>query len=366
MKHKVAVVADVIMEYGGAEKVTENLLKMFPKADLYTLFIVPAARKKISDRFPRVTIHTSPFQAFIKTNRVSRYISVIKIISWIYWELLNLKKYNLIISSSHSFMSKNVKKGEKAFHLSYIHTPPRYLHNEFSEIRIIKKFPLNILLWPILKVLKWIDRKGATRPDIIVVNSKNVRQRVKDYYKSNAVVVYPPVEVKVPKKMDKKKRYYVCLSRLVKQKGIDLAVKTCTENNLPLVVVGDGGELPSLRKIAGPSIKFIRKCGDIQKFNILSQAKALIYTSREEDFGIVPVEALKLGIPVIAYASGGVKESVIHRENGVLFKNFNQEGLIDAMKLLENLCITKKDCMDSAKKYSFKTFSNQLTNLIPR
>jgi len=366
MKHKVAIVADVVMEYGGAEKVTESLLKMFPKADLYTLFIVPAARKKISDKFPRVTIHTSPFQAFIKTNRVSRYISVIKIISWIYWELLNLKKYNLIISSSHSFMSKNVKKGEKAFHLSYIHTPPRYLHNEFSEIRIIKKFPLNILLWPILKVLKWIDRKGATRPDIIVVNSKNVRQRVKDYYKSNAVIVYPPVEVKVPKKMDKKKRYYVCLSRLVKQKGISLAVETCTNNQLPLVVIGDGDELKTLTKKAGPGVNFINKCNDNQKFKIISQARALIYTSKEEDFGIVPVEALKLGIPVIAYASGGVKESVIHKKNGVFFTNFDQENLLEAIKLFESLNITKKECIESVKKYSFNTFSNQITNLIPK
>jgi glycosyltransferase involved in cell wall biosynthesis len=364
MNKKVAVVVDVMMEHGGAEKVTESFLRMFPGADLYTLLIVPAARKKIELEFPGIVIYTSPFQWFVGGNRVTKYISIIKLFSWIYWELLDLKKYDLVISSSHSYMAKNVKTKRGAFHLSYVFTPPRYLYREFCEIGIIRKFPLNIILWPMMTMLRWIDRNGVARSDILVVDSQNVRRRVKRYYGRKSVVVYPPVEVKIPKNRAKKGKYYVCLSRLVKQKGIDLAVKTCTENKLPLVVVGNGDELGNLKKMAGSNVKFVENCEDDQKYKILSGAKALIYTSREEDFGIVPVEALKMGIPVIALASGGVMESVMHKKNGVLFDIFDQKSLLGAMRLLDSLDIKRQDCIESVRKYSFNSFKAGINKLL--
>jgi glycosyltransferase involved in cell wall biosynthesis len=360
---KVAVAADIVLKYGGAEKVLESFLNMFPESDLYTLFITPGARLNIARKFPKVNIHTSPFQILVKNDSVSKYISIIKLISWIYWEQLNLKNYDLVVSSSHSFMSKNVKKEKGAIHLSYIHTPPRFLYKEFCELNFIKRFPLNLFLLPVFVFLRKIDYWGSKRPDIIVVNSNNVKDRVEKYYKRNATVVYPAIEV-IKCSNVKKEKYFVCLSRLVKQKGIALAVETCTKYKIPLVVLGDGDELEYLKKIAGETIEFKNNCDDLEKTKILAGARGLIYPSIEEDFGIVPVEAGKLGIPVVAYKSGGVQETVKDGVNGILFKEYTVLGLKKALDRLDKSLIGEKVCKESAKKYSFEIFKNQITDLL--
>lgn len=363
-RKKVAIVSDVMMSVGGAEIVVMELLKTFPNADFYTLFICPSAKKKIQKKFPKIKIRTSIFQYLIWGDVINKYISIIKIFSWIYWESLNLIQYDLIISSSHSYMAKNVKKKKGTIHLSYVHTPPRYLYNEFNEIAWIKNTPGKWLFWPIAVLLKYIDKRGSIRPDIMVANSRNVAMRIKKYYGRETKVVYPPVEVISNKNNIKKGDYFVCLSRLVLQKGIDLAVRVCTENSIPLIVIGNGDELGNLKKIAGPTIRFLEKCDDNEKFEILSRAQALIYTSKEEDFGIVPVEALKLGTPVIAYNSGGVKETVIHKKNGVLFEKLTEDNLIKAIKLFRKLKISRNTCIESVKRYSSKNFEKQIKNLV--
>jgi len=354
---KVVLVSDTVSG-GGAEKVLMTFLSMFPKSDLYTLYIFPEARKRINKQFPKVKINTSLFQFLINKNKVSKYISIIKLFSWIYWECLDLKKYDLIISSSHSYMAKNVKRGVGSKHLSYIHTPPRFLYDEYCEINLAKKIPLG---W-----LRLIDKNGSKRPDVIVVNSENVKKRVKKYYNRDAKVVYPPVETDFENKRDIKKNYYICLSRLVKQKGIDLAVDFCTKYNLPLYVVGDGDEYYFLKKRAGESVKFIRKCNDRKKMQLLAQAKALIYPSIEEDFGIVPVEAMSVGTPVIGFASGGVKETIENGVTGVLFYKHSMKSLKEAIKKFDSLIWDKDICCQKAKKFSEDVFVDKIKEIIDK
>lgn len=364
-RKKIAIISDVLMEYGGAEKVVESFLKIFPKADLYTLFIVPNARKRIEKIYPKITIHTSVFQWLIKKNKISKHISIIKIFSWTYWEFLDLRKYDFVISSSHSFMSKNVKKGENSFHLSYVHTPPRYLYDEFNELSWLKIKPWSWLFWPIKLVLRSVDKKGAKGPDVLVANSNNVKDRIKKYYNRESIVVYPAVEVgQIEAKKGTSKKYYVCLSRLVKQKGIDLAVKTFTKLRLPLKIVGNGDELIYLKKIAGPTIKFIENCSDEKKIKILCEAKALVYTSKEEDFGIVPVEAMAAGVPVIAYKSGGVKETIIDGVTGLFFNDFTVESLAGAINLFEKRHFKISDCKNQAKKFREEIFREKIIGII--
>jgi len=361
---KVAVVSDVVMTYGGAEKVLEVFLEIFPESDLYTLFLTPKARRNIEKKFPQVKINTSFFQVFVRSDSVNKYISLIKFISWIYWEFLDLKKYDLIISSSHSYMSKNVKKGKRGFHISYIHTPPRFLYNEYCEINFIKGFPVKFLIWPFIKILRKVDLVGSKRADLLLANSENVKKRIEKYYKRESQILYPPVDLVGQKCSSFKKNYYVCLSRLVKQKGIDVAVKTCSRYNLPLWVVGDGGEFNYLKKISGKSINFLRQCGDRQKKQILAGAKALIYTSIDEDFGIVPVEALALGVPVIAHNSGGVKETIVDGVNGVFFDDLSESSLKKAIDRFNRLKIIKKKCIDSADKFSNVNFKKRFWALL--
>lgn len=362
---KVAIISDVVMDVGGAEKVLEVFLEMFPESDLHTLLVTDKARERIRKKFPKVKIVTSCFQKIVDYKIDLKYLSLIKTFSWIYWEMLDLRKYDLVISSSHSFGSKAVRGGKR--HVSYVHTPPRYLYDEFNEMSLIKRWPFKLVCWPLLSFLRMIDKKGASRPDVLVANSKNVQFRIKKYYGRDSVVVYPAVEVKSKvknKKLKVKKEYYVCLSRLVKQKGIELAVRTCISHGLRLVVVGDGPEKENLRKIAGDQISFKDNCSDKEKFILMQKAKALIYPSIEEDFGIVPVEALSVGTPVVGYNSGGVKEVIISGKNGVLFDDFSERSLYKAILKLDKLKITKSDCIDSVERFSRERFVIQIKNII--
>lgn len=361
--NKVAVLNDIVCLNGGAEFVLDIFLEMFSNCDLYTIFMVPGRRRLIEKRFPNVRIHVSVFQNLIKTDKVPKHISVIKVVSWIYWKILDLKPYDLIISSSHSYGSKNVNKNVRGLHVSYIHTPPRYLYKEFNEIGFIRKFPLSLLFWPIKFALQKIDKKGSQYPDLLIANSKNVQNRIKKYYGRKSVVLYPPVKMLNPKQITKDD-YFLCLSRLVKQKGIDLAIKVCNRYNLPLVVVGDGSEFNNLVKIAGKNVRFKRNCSDIEKANLIRRSRALIYLSIEEDFGIVPIEVMSTGTPVIAFNSGGVKETVKNNLTGILFNNYSENGLKKAINAFEKTSFDSKICIANARKFRIETFKKNFLRLL--
>jgi exopolysaccharide biosynthesis WecB/TagA/CpsF family protein len=361
---KTAIVTDEIQKYGGAEEVLQVFLKMYPKSDLYTLFITPGARRKINKRYPLVKIHTSWNQIFIWRDKVSKYASIIKLWSNHYWENLNLCGYDLVISSSHSFGSKNIKK-YRGIHISYVHTPPRFLYNEFSEIGWIKKGIFNFILNPVWNYLKKIDKAGS-EGKVLLANSETVKKRIQKYYQKDAEVIYPPVKLLKFDNKTKKKNYYLCLSRLVKQKGIDLAVRVCRRNNLRLVVAGDGPEYWNLKRIAGKGITFIRNLSDTKKEKLLKEAKGLIYTSKEEDFGIVPVEAMAAGTPVIAYSSGGVKETVLEGATGILFNEFTEQSLGEAIEKFELKEWNQRRCRNQAKRFDESIFITKMKKIISR
>lgn len=369
MSKRTAVLSDVVMKFGGAEKVLEALLELYPKAVLYTLFIVPSARRKLEKTYPKLIIKTSPWQVLIRSDKVTKYISIIKLFSWIYWEKLDLSQYDIVVSSSHSFMSKNAKVNRDVFHLSYIHTPPRFLYDEFNEIEIIRKWPMSVFFGPIKKLLLLIDRRGSARPNILVANSKNVQSRIKKYYCRNSELVYPPVDDVFLQKYfgQKKENYYVWVSRLVKQKGIDLAVETCERTGRWLRVIGGGDELSKFAHKKYRWVTFEGACDDEKKWQIMSRAKALLYTSVDEDFGIVPVEALKMGIPVVARNSGGVREVVLDGENGMLFEEEgSNNGLAETLLNFERVKFRPADCRRSVSKFGKAIFKEKISDLIKK
>jgi glycosyltransferase involved in cell wall biosynthesis len=357
-ENRVAIVSDVVMEYGGAEKVLGAIMEMYPRATLYTLFIVPTALRNIKMKFPEIVVKTSPFQIFVTSNKVSRFMSVIKLFSWTYWEKLDLSKNDLVISSSHSYGSKAVRTN--CFHLSYVHTPPRYLYDEFSELGFFKM----AIFWPVRKWLMGIDQNGAMQPDVMVANSINIRNRIKKYYGRDSIVVYPPIdEVRVGRGVNP--NYYIWISRLVKQKGVELAIEACQNLGVKLIVVGDGDERRRLEK-KFHQVTFVGKVDDRQKLKLLEGAKALLYTSIDEDFGIVPIEALKKGIPVIAFKSGGTKETVVDGKNGVLFDDYSVLGLVNAIKRFEKMEFNRFECVKSVEKFSKQIFKNKISDIIKK
>jgi glycosyltransferase involved in cell wall biosynthesis len=361
-KLKVAIVHDVLIEYGGSERVVEELTNIFPNFDLYT-FYYNHKNRKINETFRNLHPRTSPFQHIPFLYKLGRYFSIMKLFSWLYFYLLDLSEYDLIISSSHSYNSKIVRTNEESTHISYIHTPPRYLLKERNELLWVKRFPFNFFLYPIFASLRYIDKIAAQGPDFIVVNSNEVKKRVKKYYGRNSTVIQPPVGVP-EKPVNKSEKYYLVISRLVRQKGIELAVKTCTTYSLPLVVVGEGYMRPYLQKIAGPSVTFLGWVKDEDISGLFRAAKALLYCSVDEDFGIVPVESMGYGVPVIAYKSGGVTETVFDGKTGLFFSEYKKESLYDAMMKFEKLKFSSKTCNNYAKRFSKEEFSKKIDNFV--
>ena len=305
---RVAIIHDSFLYLGGAERVSMALLGMFPGADLYAAFLSGDVAQEIKPKV-RGRIVVSPFNVPFLTEKMASYLKPV-IYHW--WETLDLSAYDLIISSSHAFSSKSVVVPKKTIHVSYIHSPPRYLYGLSSQSSLF------FVLRPFLPYLRRKDVAAAQRPDMLVANSKTVQGRIKRWYHRESTVIYPPA--RIPRKLPTRRpSYYLCFSHLLKQKNIDLAIRACNTLQAPLVVVGGGPEERYLRGIAGPTITFLGILPDSKIDSVYSGAIALLYPSEDEDFGIVPVEAMAHGVPVIAYRSGGTTETVIEKKNRNFF-----------------------------------------------
>ncbi|KKS89854.1 MAG: hypothetical protein UV63_C0012G0006 [Microgenomates group bacterium GW2011_GWC1_43_11] len=364
LNRRIAIVHDTLWEYGGAERVLEVLLTMFPSSDLFTFYY----------NFHNTTIvsafsHHHPKSSFIQhvplLHKSGFLFSLTRLISWIYFYFLNLSNYDLIICSSHSFGSNMVRKKTGTLHVSYLHTTPRYLYKEFVNRGLIQHFPWNLFLYPVLEIMKYIDKLSMNHPDLILANSYTVKKRIKKYYNKNATVISPPVHIagKLPRK-NAYPKYYLAFSRLVAQKGIELIVNTCTKHNLPLLVVGEGYLRNHLENIAGKTIRFLGYVPDTDVSHIYANAKALLYCARDEDFGMVPVEAMAEGVPVVAYKSGGVSETIINGKTGIFFHDYSQIGLYKAIQQLNKVKIIPKDCYEQAKNFSKDRFEKSTFTII--
>lgn len=356
---KIAIVHDQFLYFGGAERVLLALIHMYQSSDVYTAFVTPKNRDVIK-QYTKGKITTSPFDAwpFAHTRP-----DIYKPLLFVWWEHLDLSEYDLVISSSHSFSSKSVIVSRPSVHVSYIHTPPRYLWGEYSETRWLQKPLTKFLLFPLFTWLRYKDKIGAKRPDVLIANSKTVQARIKKYYGLDSIVVYPPIEI--PSKHSKKNpRYYLCVSRLVKQKGIALAIKACNELKEALVIVGTGAQEKYLRSIAGLTIRFLGFMPDNKMAGIYSGARALIYPAIEEDFGLVPLEAMAHGVPVIGFKSGGVKETVIEGKTGIFFERWTKRGLIDAIKRFQQKKLLARNCRKQAEKFSKECFNKKIHQLV--
>lgn len=355
-----AMVHDGFLHVGGAEKVFLELVKIYPDADLYIPIINKNLIKKIENE-TKGEIHTtfiSNWSFFYKQ------ASLLKPLLVFYWEKLNLSKYDLVISSSHSFNSKLVNVSKKSVHISYVYTPPRYLSTQFNEVQILNNQIVSFLFSPLINWLKKKDLESGEKPDIIIGISKEVQKRIKQRYKRSSLLIYPPVDLssKITKMGEGK--YYLFFSRLVKQKGAKLAIKTCTKLDLPLMVVGEGPELKKLKAIAGPTVTFKGFVEGEKLEKILANTKALINCAIEEDFGMVTVEVASRGIPTIGFSSGGLLETIVDQKTGIFFHQHTVESLTQAIKRFKTLKFSKNECHKFANQFSKKIFKAKITTVV--
>lgn len=369
---KIALIHDHLIYFGGAERVLWTLIKMFPQADLYSAFASARVIQKLK-HIHQGNIYLSVYNNF---PFAQKYPDIYKPLVNLYWESLNLSKYDLVISLSHSFSSKSVITQPQTRHISYIFTPPRYLYTEFNETQIIKKPLLKILLSPLMTILRIQDYIGAQRPDILIACSKTVQKRIRKYYRRESLVIYPPVTlcvamragppVTLPRKFisNENKEYFLIVSRLVKQKGIDLAIKACNQLKLPLVIIGEGKEETYLKSISGPTVKFLGFIEDKKIPEIYASTKALLYCSKDEDFGLTPVEAMNYGVPVIAFRSGALQEIVKNKVNGLLVNDYTATSLVQTLARFPKLKYDAEKIIEFSKIFSEKTFIKIINRIL--
>ncbi len=320
----VALVHDHLTQDGGAERVLRVLSSLYPEAPIYTLAYRP-------ERFNPVLksrVHTSFLDRFPFTAWKFEWLLPFMPTAT---EHYSLRPYDLVISSASS-MAKGVLTRTDALHICYCHTPTRYLWTEMHEYVERLRIPgLAKRILPIyLSRLRQWDRAAADRVDVFVANSKTVRDRIWKFYRRDAEVIYPPVDTHLFLISDEPKTYFLAGGRIMAYKKFDLIVDAFNRLQLPLKIFGSGPMLESLKTRARPNIEFVGRVSDEEKARLYAECIAFIHP-QEEDFGIVAVEAMAAGRPVIAFGKGGATETVIENETGALFHEQTWEGLVDAL-----------------------------------
>lgn len=367
---KVALVHDYLREYGGAERVLEVLHEIFPDAPVYTAYYYPKGLGVHANKFKGWNIRPSWLQSIPFANKL---ISPFRIFAPMIFESFDLNGFDVIISSCSIYFSKAVITKPDSLHVSYIHTPPRYLYGYATSFNYKKWFITKVVGELLNHFLRIYDFETSQRPDILVANSKNVAKRIKKFYRREAVVIYPPVdveEIKIKNATKNLRDYHLVVSRLVRGKGVDIIIEACTKLNLPLKVVGIGPILDELKKLAGKKVDFMGQVPDDALISLYVGAKALIVAAEDEDFGITPVEAMAAGTPVIAPRSGGYLETVLDGKTGVLFDledgKVSVDGLVKGLKRFNdsNHLIKIEDCIRVAEQFSKERFKRQTLRLI--
>ncbi|EKD90817.1 MAG: group 1 glycosyl transferase [uncultured bacterium] len=390
---KVALVHDYLIEFGGAERVLEALHEMYPEAPIFTAFLDLNGLGPHSGRVKKWDIKTSWLQNFPFGRKL---ISPFRIFAPSIFESFDLKDYDLVISSCNTYFSKAVITKPEALHISYIHTPPRYLYGYTTSFNYKKHWWTRIAGEIANHFLRIYDFETSQRPDILVANSKNVRERIKKFYRRDAIVIYPPVDIKkfykqsfsarlqladrrdstviyppvqleqVQSKKEKGKNYFLSLGRLVRGKGTEIIVEAAVKLNLPLKVAGSGPELERLKKLAGKSVEFLGEISDGDLPEIYANGKALIVASEDEDFGITSVEAQSAGTPVIAVKAGGYLESIIEGKTGEFFDKADVDSLIKVLETFDYKKYKSEDLKKNAERFSKEKFKKEIKDLIEK
>jgi glycosyltransferase involved in cell wall biosynthesis len=368
---RVAIVHDYIKEFGGAERVLEVLTEVFPDAPIYTAFYSPSFLGPHEARFKKFNIKTTWFQYIPFKNKL---LSYFRLIAPIVFSSMDLSSYDVVITSATgTYTSPNfVKISAKTKLICYCHTPPRYLYG-YATAAPWKSVWWRKLLYVLgqlpMHFLRLSDFKAAQKPDFFIANSEEVSQRIKKFYRRDSTVIYPPLETKSlvsAVKSGQKGEYYLAGGRLARPKHVELAVLACTKLKLPLKVFGRefSGYGKELHEFAGPTVEFLGEVSDEKKWELYQGAKAFFFPAEDEDFGIMPVEAMSVGTPVIAYESGGVKETVVDGKTGVFFDRLTTESLSVTLNRFEKLNLKAEDCAQQAQKFSKERFKKEIKEFV--
>jgi glycosyltransferase involved in cell wall biosynthesis len=364
---KVAVIHEWLVTYAGAERVLEQILKIFPNSTIFSLidFLPESERGFLQGRPVKTSfVQTLP----LAEKHYRQYLPLFPLAI----EQFDLTGFDLVISSQYC-VSHGVITGPEQPHISYVHSPMRYAwdlyHQYMHESGLDKKRRGWAARYFLHNIRQW-DTMASRSVDSFIANSKFVAKRVKKYYGKPVSVINPPVDIDAFQCCTEKDDYYVTASRMVPYKKIDLIAAAFTNMpNKKLIIVGDGPDYKKIKSVAGPNIQFLGHAPfDVLK-KTMQNAKAFVFAA-EEDFGITPVEAQACGTPVIAFGAGGALETVQGLDSseltGVFFKEQTMPSLIDGITRFEanEQRFTPQRCRNNALRFSTERFNLEFTNYV--
>lgn len=354
---RIAIVHDYLNQMGGAERVLEILHEVFPEAPIYTSIYDPALMSPI---FRGMDVHTSFMQSVPFTKR--HHQSFLPLYPAAF-EQFNLSGYDIVLSMSSAW-SKGVITQPETCHVCYCLTPMRFAwqsHAYASQERI--PYLARLLLPHILTWLRTWDAASSQRVDSFAAISRTVAMRIAKYYRREATVLYPPVNTEHYQPHAKQGDYFLVVSRLIPYKRIDLAVRSCTELELPLKVVGVGRDLSRLKEIAGPTVEFLGRLPDGRIRKLMAQCRALIFPG-EEDFGLTPLEVQASGRPVIAFARGGALETILDGVTGLLFTEQTVQSLATVLSNFRDADFDSRVIRGHSTKFDTSHFKRRIRNFV--
>jgi glycosyltransferase involved in cell wall biosynthesis len=351
---RIALVHDYLNQYGGAERVLEELHCLFPDAPVYTSMFWP---EKMSDLIRSMDVRTSFMQ---RLPLVTRQHQPFLLLYPLAFESFDLGGYDVVISNSSAFC-KGVVTPPTTLHICYCLTPMRWVwsYKSYVERERLSTAARLVLPAAISNLRAW-DIATAQNVDRFLAISRTVAARIGKYYRRDATVIYPPVNCSafVPQP-GRAEDYYLVISRLIPYKRIDLAVDAFTRLGLPLKIVGSGRAEAALRARAGRTVEFLGHVSDAELRELYARCRAFVFPG-EEDFGIAPLEANASGRPVIAYAAGGALDTVVDGQTGVLFGPQTVEALMDAVRRVEAASWDPAALRAHAERFDTCVFRRQL------
>lgn len=369
---RVAIVHDWLVIYGGAERVLEHIIDLYPQADLFSLidFVSEDQRHFLRGKKPT----TSFLQKIPGAQQHYRKLLPLMPLAI---EQLDLSAYDLIISSHYS-VAKGVLTGPNQMHVCYCHSPMRYAwdhyHEYLREMNLERGLKSWFARWQLHRIRGW-DIQSANGVDQFIANSKFVAKRIAKFYRRESTVISPPVDTDLFGLETRREDYYVCAGRFVPFKRIDLVAQAFAQMpDKQLILIGDGPEMEKIKAKAGPNCTFTGFLPPDKVRDHLSKARAFIFPS-EEDFGIVPVEAQACGTPVIAFGRGGALETVIpwtpqgsgtKAPTGLFFHEQTAQSLMEAVlqfETIENQLDAEKIC-EHAQSFSVAAFKSSFARTV--
>jgi glycosyltransferase involved in cell wall biosynthesis len=357
MAEKVAIIHDWLNGMRGGEKVLEEILALYPEADIFTLFYEPDAvsplirsKNVYASRLNRSSLIRKHYQYFLPW--LPRHV-----------EAFDLRDYSLVISSSHC-VAKGAIPAPEALHVSYVHSPMRYAWDQYySYFAQAGYWKRKVIEREISRLRVW-DVSSSARVDCFVANSTYVRQRIEKYYRRDAVVIHPPVATGFFQPAASPSRdYYLLVSALVPYKNAGLVVETFRQTGDKLLVVGRDREQQSLRKLAGPNTKWLSSVSAENLRALYQNARALVFAG-VEDFGMAFAESQACATPVIAFDRGGVRDIVVDRVTGVLFPEASVAGLKAALADFARLDLDSAAIRANSLRFSASRFREEFKRAV--